>query len=157
MDLAKVSHPDTYKGRPVHPMMGKSLVPILAGTIDRVYADDEPVAMELFNSTSARMGDWKAVHDAATDASGVWRLFNVVNDPGENKDLSSQHPEILQKLVSAYEKYAKDVGVVIPRGDIFSMAVKAMTPVDNSTQQTVILENMIPGYGSPPERTYVNN
>ena len=89
-------------------MMGKSLVPILAGAIDRVYADDEPVAMELFNSTSARMGDWKAVHDAATDASGVWRLFNVVNDPGENKDLSSQHPEILQKLVSAYEKYAKD-------------------------------------------------
>ena len=157
LDLAKVSHPDTYKGRPVHAMMGKSLVPILAGAIDRVYADDEPVAMELFNSTSARMGDWKAVHDAATDASGVWRLFNVVNDPGENKDLSSQHPEILQKLVSAYEKYAKDVGVVIPRGDIFSMAVKAMTPVDNSTQQTVILENMIPGYGSPPERTYVNN
>ena len=157
LDLAKVSHPDTYKDRPVHAMMGKSLVPILNGTTDRVYADDEPVAMELFNSTSARMGDWKAVHDAATDAGGVWRLFNVVNDPGENKDLSSQHPEILQKLVSAYEKYAKDVGVVIPRGDLFSMAIRAMTAVDNSTQQTIILENMIPSYGSPPERTYVNN
>lgn len=157
LDLAKVLHPDTYKGRPVHTLMGKSLVPILGGATDIVYADDEPVAMELFNSTSARIGDWKAIHDTVTYASGAWRLFNVVNDPGENNDLSKQHPDILQKLISAYEKYAQDVGVVIPRGDTFGMAVKALTPVDNSTQQTIVLENMIPGYGSPPERTYIND
>jgi hypothetical protein len=29
LDLANVTHPDTYKGKPVHPMMGKSLKPLL--------------------------------------------------------------------------------------------------------------------------------
>ena len=31
-----------------------------------------------------------------------------------NNDLSTQYPEILQKMTQAYDKYAKDVGVVVP-------------------------------------------
>jgi hypothetical protein len=32
--------------------------------------------------------------------------------------LSNQSPEILKKLISDYEKFAKDVGVVAPTGSI---------------------------------------
>jgi hypothetical protein len=31
-------------------------------------------------------------------------------------DLASQHPKILQKMMSAYDKFAKDVGVIVPSG-----------------------------------------
>jgi hypothetical protein len=33
-------------------------------------------------------------------------------------DLASQHPEILKKLISDYDKFAKDVGVVVPTATI---------------------------------------
>lgn len=58
-----MSHPGIFNGKPVHEMMGKSLVPILNGTTDKVYADNEPIAMELFNGSSVRMGEWKALVD----------------------------------------------------------------------------------------------
>jgi arylsulfatase A-like enzyme len=158
LELAKVSHPDTYKGKPVHAMMGKSLVPILTGATDKVYSDDEPIAMELFNATSVRMGDWKALTDQV--APEKWKLFNVANDLGENNDLSAQHPDILQKMIAAYEKYSKDVGVVIPRGGSFAAIQKhGIIPIDNSTQVTISLKDMIPGYkgAALPPQNYTNN
>jgi arylsulfatase A-like enzyme len=157
LDLAKVSHPDTYKGRPVHAMMGKSLVPILTGATDKVHSDNEPIAMELFNATSVRMGDWKALIDQASP--GKWKLFNVATDIGEDNDLSAQHPDILQKMIAAYQKYSKDVGVIIPKGASFERATKALTPINNSAQVTIILKDMIPGYKGTtlPAQNYTNN
>ena len=49
-------------------------------------------------------------------SDGKWHLFNITADIGENSDLGSQHPEILAKLVSDYDKFAKDVGVIVPNG-----------------------------------------
>ena len=43
-----------------------------------------------------------------------WKLYNVTNDPGETRDLSTEHPEVLKKLVAAWVRSAKDVGVVSP-------------------------------------------
>jgi hypothetical protein len=45
-----------------------------------------------------------------------WHLFNIAYDIGENTDLASEHPEILEKLMQAYDKFSKDVGVIVPRG-----------------------------------------
>jgi hypothetical protein len=47
---------------------------------------------------------------------GKWHLFSITADIGENSDLASQHPEILAKLMSDYDKFAKHVGVIVPSG-----------------------------------------
>jgi arylsulfatase A-like enzyme len=47
------------------------------------------------------------------EGSGEWRLYNVVTDPGEAKDLSTALPEKLETLKVAWEQYAADVGVVL--------------------------------------------
>jgi len=116
LDYAGIQPPNsTYKGHPVHPIMGKSLKPLLEGKVAKVYADDEAVAQEMFNNTAVFMGQWKAEKlfgPPVTD--GKWHLYNIVQDIGENTDVSSQHPDILQKMVSAYDNYAKDVGVIVP-------------------------------------------
>jgi arylsulfatase len=62
------------------------------------------------------MGDWKAVKNIPPISDGKWHLFNITADIGENTDLSSQHPEILTKLMSDYDKFAEDVGVIVPSG-----------------------------------------
>jgi arylsulfatase/uncharacterized sulfatase len=98
--------------------MGKSLKPLFEGKVEKVYGDDVPVAQEMFNNTAIWMGDWKAVRNFQPVGDGKWHLFNITNDIGENTDLASQHPEILKKLISDYDKFAKDVGVVVPTATI---------------------------------------
>jgi hypothetical protein len=67
---------------------------------------------------------------------------------GENTDLASKHPDLLEKLITAYDKYAQDVGVVIPRGEKFEQVAKNnFPPVTQEDVQTIKLGNMFaPGY-----------
>jgi arylsulfatase len=123
LELANVSHPSTYKGHEVSPMIGKSLTGILEGKTNKVYQADEPLAAELFNGTVVRMGDWMAIHNEY-DESKVWNLYNLANDTGQNSNVADQHPDMMQKLRAAYEKYSRDVGVIIPRDKKYEAAVQ---------------------------------
>lgn len=104
----------TYKGNTAYPIMGKSLKPLFDGQISNVYDDTEIIAQELFNNSAVFMGQWKAVKNAPPLGTDNWQLFNLTSDVGENHDLARQHPDILQKLLSAYDEYSKEVGIVIP-------------------------------------------
>src|SRR5581483_953099 len=44
---------------------------------------------------AGRYGDWKAVRP---QAGAAIELYNLKNDPGEQKNVAADHPEILQKL-----------------------------------------------------------
>ena len=117
LEYAGVLHPgSTYNGHPVHAIIGKSIKSLLDGKIQVVHPDDEPIAQEMFNNTVVFMGHWKAVKNGPPTSDGKWHLFNITADIGENSDLGSQHPEILAKLVSDYDKFGKDVGVIVPNG-----------------------------------------
>ncbi len=65
------------------------------------------------NGKWMRQDDYKAVSVAAPYGSGVWHLYNVVDYPGETRNLTKEHPDILTKLQDAWDSYAKDVGVVL--------------------------------------------
>jgi hypothetical protein len=77
------------------------------GKVAQVYADNEPVAQEMFNNTAVFMGQWKAVKLFGPPISdGKWHLCNIESDIAENIDLASQRPDILQKMMSAYDNFA---------------------------------------------------
>jgi hypothetical protein len=40
-----------------------------------------------------------------------WQLFNVKNDPGEQKDMSTRHPEVVQRL----RRYAESTMAEMPK------------------------------------------
>jgi arylsulfatase A-like enzyme len=149
LELANVTYPTTYQGREVHSPMGTSLVPLLDGTMPAVHAANETIPGEIFNQTTVRMGDWKALHDAS-DKPSVWRLYNLADDLGESTNVADQHPAILQTMTTAYDKFAQDVGVVIPRGAQFEIQMDNLFPTVNSTNvQTISLADMlVPGYES---------
>ncbi len=143
LDMAGVSHPSTYNGTEVHALMGKSIKPILDGTTDVVHPANETISEEMFNTTTVRMGEWKAIHQAS-DKSGVWHLYNLATDLGENTDVGTQNPDILKKLIAAYEKYAQDVGVVPPTSGGFATLFPPITA--NDTQTINLAEMLAPGY-----------
>jgi arylsulfatase len=134
----------SYKGMPVHPIMGKSLRALLNGTADRVHGENEAVVDEMFNNTAVYMGDWKAIKHQVPVSDGKWQLYNIVDNPSETINLADKHPDILQKMISAYDAYAKDVGVVIPRGQAFSEAIASAIPPVNQTQTTITSADITP-------------
>jgi hypothetical protein len=46
---------------------------------------------------------------------GQWKLFDLKQDIRETTDLSKDHPGILQNMVSAYDKWAQDTGIIEPQ------------------------------------------
>jgi arylsulfatase len=65
------------------------------------------------NGKWVRQGDYKAVSVEPPYGSGKWQLYNLAQDPGETRNLSKEQPAVLQKLKTAWDRYAKDVGVVL--------------------------------------------
>jgi arylsulfatase len=115
LDLAGIPHPEKYQGRQVERMRGKSLKGVLTGSTQTVYGADEFVGGEMQNGKWMRQGDFKAVSVSPPYGTGAWHLYNLADDPGETHDLATEATEILKKLQSAWDHYAKDVGVVLTK------------------------------------------
>ena len=111
--LADVSAPPgRYGGRPVEPMVGRSLLPLLRAESDRVYGPDEPIGYELVGNAALFLGDYKLVRNRPPVGDDQWHLYNIVTDPGETRDLAGQMPQRFERMQALYEQYAVDNGVL---------------------------------------------
>jgi arylsulfatase len=113
LEMAGLEHPTTFRGREVARISGRSLTGVLSGARKTVYAADDFVGGEMQNGKWMRQGDFKAVSVAPPYGSGAWSLYNLVDDPGETRDLSNDRPEIRDRLIAAWNRYADNVGVVL--------------------------------------------
>jgi arylsulfatase len=118
LSLTGVSQPGArYAGRPILPMKGRDLSPLLAGTSDRVRTEEESVGYELAGHAALFQGDYKIVLNQAPAGDGQWHLYNIVSDPGESIDLSAQQPARFQQMLSRYVQFERDNRVLpLPRG-----------------------------------------
>ena len=116
--LSGVSAPQQrYGGRPIEPMIGRNLVPLLDGSADRVYTDSDAVGYEIAGNAALFHGDYKIVINRSPEGDGQWHLYNIVTDPGETVDLSSLEPALLQRMLGMYQQYTLDNAVLpIPAG-----------------------------------------
>ena len=106
-----------YRGRPVEPIIGRDLGPMLRQEVDRVYSAEDTVGYELAGHAALFQGDYKLLFIRPPLGDGQWHLYNIVQDPGETLDLASQQPQRLQRMLSAYERYARDTKVLaVPEG-----------------------------------------
>lgn len=134
----------TYNGHAVRPIMGKSLNAIFNGTADRIYGDKDIVADEMFNNSAVYTGDWIAIRHEPPVGDGKWQLISISDDPTETTYAADQHPDMMKKLISAYDTYAKDVGIVIPQGETYDVALASAIPPVNESQVTISSADIIP-------------
>jgi len=118
LELAGVAHPgSSYKGQPVQPMAGHSLVPVLTGQADRVYPKDTPLGYELSGNAALFRGDLKLVRNMPPIGDNQWHLFDLRTDPGETRDLRAALPQVFAQMQADYAVYARDHGVLpMPEG-----------------------------------------
>nr|WP_246864498.1 arylsulfatase [Spongiibacter thalassae] len=115
LSLTGVDQPGgRYAGKPVERITGKDLSPLLKGNVDKVYGDDEAIGYELAGQGVLFLGDYKLVMTRGPVGDDRWRLFNINNDPGETRDLSSQQAVRFQKMLNLYQQYKRENGVLDP-------------------------------------------
>jgi arylsulfatase len=153
LEYANATHPGSeYKGKQVSPMMGKSIKPLLENTVKEIHLDDEIISAEMFGNRAVFMGDWKARNNIFPIGDGQWKLFNIKQDIREATDLSKEHPDILKKMVSAYDKYAQNVGIIEPKySEQQKQGVIEMLAATNQTEFTGFpMEQLLAGYPAEP-------
>ena len=117
LEFVDLEHPETYQGQDVERMRGHSLTGVTSGERDYTYAEDDLVGGEMMRGRWMRRGDYKAVLVSKIRGfgPGKWQLYNVTEDPGETRDLAEEQAAILEELMSAWDRYADDVGVILPQ------------------------------------------
>lgn len=113
LEMTGVSHPGTFKGKKVLPMKGKLFNKVLSDTNKATHSADETIGGEMGTGKWMRKGNYKAQMVPNPYGTNEWKLFDLSLDPGETTDISSDKPELLEELKTAWVKYSEEVGVVL--------------------------------------------
>jgi arylsulfatase len=114
LDIADATYPADKA-----PMLGESARAFLAGSADRVHADDYVMTMSYSAAgysqrTFIRQGPWKLVTFQEPFDERNFELINVVDDPAEMTDLSSVLPERRQAMIDLWRAERRKLGIILP-------------------------------------------
>tara|TARA_R110002049_G_scaffold76250_4_gene196096 strand:- start:15589 stop:17238 length:1650 start_codon:yes stop_codon:yes gene_type:complete len=110
VDLANAKYPKEYKGNKIHPMVGKSLVPVISGQRKSVHT--EPIFWEHEGNKAVRNGKYKLVQTWQADKKDNWELYDMSLDRTEMNDLSQEMPEKLKEMTGQYDEWATQMHVL---------------------------------------------
>ena len=105
------TYPENFNGNKITPMEGISLKSVLTGgKMER----KQPLFWEHEGNRAMRNGDWKLVsqYDYRNRKFMSWELYNLKTDRSELTDLSSEKPDLKNKMIQEYEQWASRVGVI---------------------------------------------
>jgi len=102
MEVGGARYPADRNGEPLHPLEGRSLVPLFAAS--RTAPAPRQLFWEQYGNRAVRDGDWKALRRAT--ARSKWELYDLAHDRTELEDLAAAHPETVAKLAAAWEAWA---------------------------------------------------
>lgn len=146
LSLAGVKAPDgRFGGRPIEAMIGRDLMPIIRGDVERVYAEDETIGYEVGGNAALFRGDYKIVMNRGPVGDGQWHLYNIVSDPGETEDLADAMPERMQVMSRAYEQYVLENGVLpvpVDYKQVYQVGINGLREV-YGRQMLVLLVSML--------------
>jgi arylsulfatase A-like enzyme len=105
VDVSGAPYPAEFKGMPILPMEGRSLVPAFGNQPierDAIYWEHE-------GNAAIRAGDWKLVR---LGRNGPWELYNLKTDRTELHDLAAEQPERAKELAAKWDAWARRASVI---------------------------------------------
>lgn len=105
VEISGAKYPTEFKGQPILPMEGRSLVPAFEGKPierDALYWEHE-------GNAAVRVGDLKLVRKGR---NGGWELYDLKTDRSELHDLASTKPEEVKRLAGKWDAWATRAHVI---------------------------------------------
>ena len=84
-----------------------NLLPYLTATSGPAATPHADLFWRFGPQRAVRRGKWKLAdwRDFETKTQSGWQLFDLATDPGETRDLTTQHPTLVRDLAAAWEKW----------------------------------------------------
>lgn len=104
LEATGARYPKEREGRPLQPMDGESLLPMLLG---QPWERQQPLYWEHEGNAAVRAGNLKLVRKF----NQPWELYDMEVDRTELNDLAGRHPDRVRRLDLQYRHWADEVGV----------------------------------------------
>ena len=124
LELTGTAYPKKFKGKPMHPLIGKSVLPITTGSELTIH-ENEGMGYELFEMKAFIKGRWKILRLPQPFSTGTWQLYDLEKDPAEINDVSDKFPDIKEGLIKEWVEYSKANDVFDHRGHYDSLYRKS--------------------------------
>lgn len=99
------------------PITGRSLAPLLAGATDQIYGAQDAFGIEVSGNAALFRGRYKIVRNMPPVGDGKWRLYDLMADPAEMRDLSRAQPDLFGTMLTEFDAYVQRAGVLpLPEG-----------------------------------------
>jgi arylsulfatase len=82
-----------------------------------------------------------------------WALYDLAKDPCERRDLSTEEPERVRKLLALWDEYAKTNNVILPSRNLFETLEDTLpprVPVDEGFPPLKFKQPFVPPKETPP-------
>ncbi len=108
LELAGIQKPMEWKGEPIPPAPGKSLVP--------AFAKDETIARDSLwwlheDNRAVRVGDYKLV----AAQGDPWELYDLKTDRAEQNNLATQMPDKVKELEQVWQKQTDEFTALVKK------------------------------------------
>jgi arylsulfatase len=110
VELSGADYPKTFRDRPIQPLEGQSLLPIL---LDKRHDRSQPIFWEHEGNRAVRQGAWKLV----ARQKESWELYDTESDRTELHNLAASHADKVAELSALYKAWA-DRCHVLPFEDL---------------------------------------
>lgn len=100
LDLAQAPYPETHKNKPVGPLSGNSLLPVLTG--EDIQSREDPLYFQWKKGGAVIEDGWKIVR---SQNGGAWELYNLNQDPTEMENQAENEPQRLQAMIHQWEAW----------------------------------------------------
>jgi arylsulfatase len=113
LEITGTKRPDTYKNNKLAAMTGISFHEMLSNKRGTVRDENTGFGIESLENKAYLKGDWKIRFLMPPFGEGrEWQLFNVKEDPREQRDLAAQNPDKLHEMLSGWMAYTQAVGYI---------------------------------------------
>lgn len=140
LDLSKTVYPTSYKGVPIAALDGTSMSKIFRGDLG-CSSPDRSISFEQDSAKMVRIGNWKLAqqwNDKNQRWDGYFYLFNLANDPFEQRDLSKSNRPVYNAMLQIYKNYAV-------KNRVIDIGPRIFSPIADLKMQPAIPGGMILG------------
>ncbi len=107
LEIAGTEHPGAgeFRGRIINDIKGRSFWPHLTGESATVHLATDVAGWVQGETGALIRGDYKIINQAAPAGMGStpWRLYNIIDDPGETNDLAQEQPDLVGEMIEEWE------------------------------------------------------
>lgn len=113
-EWANIYYPNQYNNKPVSPLLGTSLLPLIKGSTKEIHDDNYVFGIEHGGYAMVRKGNWKIVNIERPFKTDHFKLYYLPDDLAEQHDMKEIVPEKYKEMIYEWEKFSIKVKVRTP-------------------------------------------